>query len=364
MPEKEKPKERENRKETTLKQGIILSLITLIVILLIGFYLFKDIILQNAVWILALIAFGLILWKGEILVKLTEFERAVIYRMGKVSRVGGPGWTLVIPGLESYKVVDIRTHTLDIPPQVVVTKDDIRLDVDAVIYLAVNKDPESVIKSVIAVRDYEQAATNYVKGIIRDSIGEMRLDEVISKIDKLNSKLMQSLAAISKDWGIKVESVAITDVVIPEAILTAMHKEKASRQERRERIQRAEAVRYEIEAVRKAASKLDDKTLAYYYLEALKKLGEGKATKFIFPMELTRLAGMISGQLGGTVPTEKIESELIHKYKDVIKDFLQTKKENLEEKPAVTQAEPAEKPAEEKETPKAIKPKKKKKSAK
>lgn len=340
----EKGKPRENRKETAIKQGMIIALIAAIIVLLAAFYFFRDLIIQNILWLVILAAFILIVWKGDLLVRLEEHERAVIYRVGRVTRVGGPGWTLVIPGIEHYKVVDVRTKTVDIPPQQVITKDNIKLTVDAVIYLGVNKDPESVIKSVVAIKDYELASSNYIKGVIRDVIGEMTLSEVISNIDVLNSKLMSSLAAITKDWGIKVDSVAITDVVIPETILAAMHAEKAAHQERLAKKQKSEAIKYEISAIREAASKLDDKTLAYYYLEALKKLGEGQATKFIFPMELSRLAGLISGKLGGSVPREQVETELLDKYKDVIKGFLEARKETPAEKPAKAPKERTAKP--------------------
>ncbi|MBI5884868.1 hypothetical protein HZB89_02100 [archaeon] len=340
MPEKEKKDAVKNQaKEKALPQEYLSFFIILAVALVALSYFFMPsafaAVQKNILWILLFIAFMLLVWKGNVLIKLNEYERAVISRFGKVSRVGGPGWTLVIPGIEGYRVVDTRTQVIDVPPQEAMTKDSIKLRVDAVLYIAVNRDAESVIKSVVAVEDYKRASAEYIKGIIRDVIGELELTEVISSIDVLNTKLMKALEALSNNWGVKVESVAITDVIVPEKIITAMHEEKAARQERLARKERAEAAKYEIEAIRDAASKLDDKSLAFYYLEALKKLGEGQSTKFIFPMELSRLAEGIAGKVGG-VPKEAVEAQLLEKYKDVIKGFLDSKR------PAAGQENPAE----------------------
>ena len=144
---------------------------------------------QGALLATIAIAAGLayLLWRVRILFELKEYERAVVFRFGRFIGVKGPGWVIVIPFIEKAVVVDLRTKTLDVKPQKVITKDKIELTIDAVIYLRV-KDPA---KAVLNVRDYERAAVLYVESELREVVGNMNMEEVISNVDKINKQLKE-----------------------------------------------------------------------------------------------------------------------------------------------------------------------------
>ena len=251
-------------------------------------------------WLAALIVFFLFLVRYSdvpMLLKLKDYERAVIFRFGKFNRIGGPGWALLIPFIESYTHVDLRTKTLDIEKQDVITRDSIEIKIDTVIYLKVKKDDESVARSVLEVEDFQEASRTYVMSALRDIIGEMTLPEVIANIDKINKRLHDSLSEVAEKWGLNVIAVQIKDVDLPDVVLKAMHEQKAAVQERLARMERAEASKIEINAVKEATADLSDRALNYYYIKALEKISDGRSTKIIFPLQFTSLAQSISEKL-------------------------------------------------------------------
>ena len=139
--------------------------------------------LENILWVAAVGLFIILAWKSDVILMLEDYQRAVIMRFGRVRRVGGPGWCLLVPFIEKPTIVDLRTQTLDVPKQEVITKGKIELGIDTVIYLHVGKDKESVIKSVIEVENYKEASRLYVISALRDVLGSMTLDDVITNID-------------------------------------------------------------------------------------------------------------------------------------------------------------------------------------
>lgn len=292
-----------------IKQIVFLSILVLIVALL--WLAFSNqgtvipILLGAAT--VALIVF--LVMRYDFLLTLKEYERAVIFRFGRVVRVGGPGWALMIPVIESFRLVDLRTQTIDIPPQEVITKDKVVVKADAIIYLFVRPDKQSVINSVIEIQDYVKAATSFVQATVRDVAGNFSLTELISNIGELNKRVQRDLEAIAKEWGVTVESVQISEITIPKELEEALTKQKAAEQQKLARAELAQAQQIEIDAVRTAAEQLSDRSLAYYYIRALEKLGEGQSTKFIFPLELTQLAERISASVQ-SASTNKTPSEL------------------------------------------------------
>ncbi|MFH1586447.1 MAG: SPFH domain-containing protein [Candidatus Diapherotrites archaeon] len=304
-----------------MKQVVFLVVVAIIAAaLLIGLFA-MDFIIANAPIILGIIfiiVLLIILLNFGLIIFLKDYERAVIFRFGKVNRVGGPGWAIMIPVLESFTKVDTRVHTIDVTKQDVITKDGIEVRADAVIYIRVKRDKQSVINSVIEVENYEKASLLYVVALIRDIAGSLELNELISNIDALNKRLTDGLDKISVNWGVDCETVEIKDIQIPRLVLDAMHEEKAAVQQKLARMESAKAHQAEIDAVKEAAENLSDRALAYYYVKALEKLGEGQSTKFIFPMELTKLASAVSG--GGS-KSEDLE-ELFRKYAPAIKKIV------------------------------------------
>lgn len=302
----------------------------LVVILALIFLFVQNQGFENLVWIMALLVFFYLVTRYDLIIELKDFERAVVFRFGKMNRVVGPGWTLIIPFVEKFIHVDLRTQTIDVTPQTVITKNGVELKVDMVIYMNVKKDKESVVKSVVEVEDYKEASRLYVIALIRDVVGSLTMHEVISSIEELNVKLTANLDKISDAWGISITAVKIKDVDIPPSVLSAMHDEKAAEQRKLARFEEALAHEKEIEVVKRAAENLSDKAIAYYYVKALEKLGEGSATKFIFPMELSKLANALSGDSKAN-DSKQLEN-LFRQYAPAIKQFVEKNRKKKKKK--------------------------------
>lgn len=317
--------------DTTKKQ---IFFVFILLFILLGIYFLVDLIfsVSNLVkliflLVVVLVVIIIIIFKTGFVLFLQQYERAVISRFGRLHRVSGPGWAFMIPGLETFKFVDLRTQTLDVPKQDVITKDNVSIKIDLVIYLYVKKDPQSIINSVMEIDDYKQASQQFIKASVREVIGGMVLSEVIGNINELNKRLVEELAHISGDWGIAVESVELKEIIIPDKVIEAMHKQKAASQERLAIVQLAEAEREKIDAINKAASNLTDKSVTYYYIKALEEMSKGASSKIIFPMEFTRLAEILAGKVMPK-PGEKSKLEsFIDKYGDMLENKLQ----NMEE---------------------------------
>ncbi|MCD6414257.1 MAG: hypothetical protein J7L23_01360 [Candidatus Diapherotrites archaeon] len=246
------------------------------------------------------------------IIELPEYRRAVILRYGKFHRVAGPGWVFLIPFIDDPRVVDLRVFTANIEPQKVITKDNIVLTVDAISFLKIT-DPKA---AVINVEDPALSVKAYVEAHLRDIVGKMELESVISQVDMINRLLQKGLEQISKDWGISVVKVEIQSIELPSEVMDAMHRRKAAEQQKyaAEELAKAQAIR--IDAVRDAAGKLTDPALQYLYLQALEKISEGRSSKIIFPIELTHLAERLSGRMGSTSKTT--EDELREKYNELL----------------------------------------------
>jgi len=262
--------------------------------------------------ILLLIILGILIFiyiKSPLMVlQLQEYERAVVFRMGKFSRVVGPGWMFLLPILETAEKVDLRIQTIDVKPQETVSKDNVKLKVDAIIYLKV-VDPKAAI---LNVEGYQKSAVSYIQAHLRDVIGKMEMSEVIANVDEINKKLETELKEVASEWGVKVQQVEIQSVILPDEILAAMHRRKAAEQDKLAMKEKAAAQELNIEAIQRAASKLTDPTLQYFYLQSLQKIAEGKSTKIIFPMELSKLAEVFANKSG--ISYEKAQTEVRGRY--------------------------------------------------
>lgn len=308
--------------EEKTRQAVFIIAVVVVIGIIIALISNMGLFMANAFWIALLAIFALLIWKFDFILMLQDYQRAVIMRFGKVNRVGGPGWCIVLPGIETPTTVDLRTQTVDVPKQDVITKENIELKVDAVIYLRVKDDRQSVINSIIKVEDYEEAVKTYLISSIRAIIGGMTLPEVIQNTEDLETRLQHEVEKITKNWGIEVISVDFKDVDIPKTVLDAMHEEKAAVQRKLARMEGAQAHMAEIDAVRKAAENLNDRALAYYYIKALEKLGEGRSTKFIFPMELSRLAEAVGGRVTGAGKPNQDVEQLFKQYAPAIAGYL------------------------------------------
>lgn len=180
--------------------------------------------------IIAVLVAFLILYQAIKIVR--EYERVVIFRLGRFSGVKGPGIFFIIPIIDRVILLDLRVFTIDVAKQVVITKDNVSVEVDAVIYYRVTE-PE---RAVIQVENYKLATSLLAQTTLRDVLGQIELDDLLSKRDELNKKLQEILDRHTDPWGIKVAAVTLRDVSLPESMRRAIAKQAESEREKRSRI--------------------------------------------------------------------------------------------------------------------------------
>jgi len=216
--------------------------------------------------IIAVFAF-VILSKAIQIVK--EYERVVIFRLGRLSGVKGPGLFFIIPVIDTVVKVDLRVVTIDVPKQVVITKDNVTVAVDAVIYYKVIEPS----KAVNEVENYRYATSTLSQTTLRDVIGQIELDDVLSKREEINLQIQELLDASTDPWGIKVTNVTIRDVSIDETMLRAIAKQAEAEREKRARIILADGEFIAAEKMKDAA-KLYEQVPVTIKLRELQTLAE------------------------------------------------------------------------------------------
>jgi len=200
---------------------------------------------------------------------LAEYQRIVIFRLGRLLGIKGPGLVLVIPFIDQIMKLDLRTRVIDVPKQRIITEDNVTVDVDAVVYYRI-VDPE---KAVVEVQRYDVATSLLAQTTLRDVLGQQDLDELLSKREELNKMLQTSIDAATDPWGIKVSAVTIRDVSLPDEMLRAIAKQAEAEREKRSRIIIAEG---EFQASKKMseAAELYEKTPMALRLRELQTLTE------------------------------------------------------------------------------------------
>jgi regulator of protease activity HflC (stomatin/prohibitin superfamily) len=297
-------------KKTITTQQIVVSILIAFVIFLFFRYSYKLGLETSSIIALLFLVLGLFLFSTVVF--LETFEKAVVQRYGRFNRVAGPGWTLIIPGIETYNIVDIRVKTLDLLGYEAITKDKIRLYLDIVVYAKI-VDP---YKAVLEVKEVNTAIITFLKSITRETVGNLAAEEVISNIAKVNELLAGERERLREEWGVDLISVEIQEITLPGVVQESMHQLRSAEYQKQVVEQRAFAREAMINAIQRAASKLDNPALAYMYLEALKKVADGKATKLIFPMELTRLAEGVSQHF--SVDKDKFLKDIMKAYQETV----------------------------------------------
>ena len=163
---------------------------------------------------------------------IREYERAVIFRLGRLLGVKGPGMFFIIPFIDSMIKVDLRTRVIDVSKQRLITKDNVTVDVDAVVYYRVS-DPQ---KAIVQVEDYQDATKLLAQTTLRDVLGQVDLDYLLSQRDDLNKRLQKILDTATDPWGIKITAVTIKDASLPEDMTRAIAKQAEAERERRSRV--------------------------------------------------------------------------------------------------------------------------------
>jgi regulator of protease activity HflC (stomatin/prohibitin superfamily) len=216
---------------------------------------------------------------------LNEYERGVVFRLGEYVGVRGPGLILLIPGLEKMVKVDLRVVTMDVPPQDIITKDNVTLKVNGVVYFRVNNPS----KSIIHVENFYHATAQIAQTTLRSVIGQYEMDEVLSQREEINSKLQVILDEQTEPWGVKVSNVELKAIDLPESMQRAMAKQAEAEREKRAKIISADgefqAAQKLAEAAEVLATQKDAMTLRY--LDTMRDISTGtnKSTTF-FPLPI------------------------------------------------------------------------------
>jgi regulator of protease activity HflC (stomatin/prohibitin superfamily) len=252
-----------------------------------------------------------------------EYQRLVLFRLGRCLGTRGPGLVLVIPLVDRVTWVDLREAYLEIPHQTAITKDNASISIDFVIFHKV----VDAVTTVLQVEDFAGAAQNVATTTLRSVVGDMSLDDVLAKRDAINELLRVKLDEITERWGVKVTNVEIREVIPPPVVQEAMTRQMSAERTRRAVVTEAEGQRQAtitvaegdkqaqiltaegdrqaqiltaegraqaLETVFAAASKIDAKTMGLQYLDALTNLGASESTKFVIPMEFANILASVA----------------------------------------------------------------------
>jgi regulator of protease activity HflC (stomatin/prohibitin superfamily) len=257
---------------------------------------------------------------------LRQYERGLVETLGQYTRTAGPGLVIIFPPFQNLRKVDMREQVIDVPPQDVITKDNVLVTVDAVIYFQIT-DP---VKVVYNVANFALAALKLAQTNLRNVIGDMELDSTLTSREKINTQLRMVLDEATDKWGVKVTRVELQKIDPPRDITDAMSKQMKAEREKRANILEAEGLRQaailkaegskqsaileaegKSEAIRKVAEaeqyqihivygaihegKPTNDLIAIKYLEALEKVANGQATKVFMPLESSGVLGSIAG---------------------------------------------------------------------
>ena len=261
---------------------------------------------------------------------VNQYERLVVFTLGRTSpqEVKGPGWVFVVPIVQRGVRVDLREQFIEVPSQTSITRDNAPISIDFLIYWRI-ADP---YKSVVEVQNFNGALQNIATTTLRAVVGDILLDDVLSKREQINEVLRVKLDEVTERWGGKVTTVEIREITPPRDVQDAMNRQLSAERTRRavitesegarqsainvaEGTKQAEILRAEgdrqaailraegfslaLERIYQAASQVDQKTMALQYLEAFKALGASPSTKYILPLEVTQLADSFRGFLEG-----------------------------------------------------------------
>lgn len=221
---------------------------------------------------------------------LREYERGVVFQLGRFWKVKGPGLIMVIPGLQQMVRVDLRTLVLDVPTQDVISRDNVSVKVNAVVYYRV-LDAE---KAIIQVEDYHSATSQLAQTTLRAVLGKHDLDDMLAEREKLNNDIQQVLDAQTDAWGIKVANVEIKHVDLDESMIRAIARQAEAERERRAKVIHAEGELQASEKLMQAAEMLGRQqgAMQLRYMQTLSNIAGDKNSTIVFPLPMELLQGL------------------------------------------------------------------------
>ena len=232
---------------------------------------------------------------------LNEYERGVVFRLGRMVGVRGPGLILLIPFIEKMQKVSLRTIVMDVPPQDVITQDNVSIKVNAVIYFRVVQ-PD---KAIIEVENFLMATSQISQTTLRSVLGQSELDDILSQRDKINHRLQQIIDSQTEPWGIKVSNVEVKQIDLPQEMQRAMARQAEAERERRSKVIAAEGEFQASQRLSDAAKVLseNESALTLRYLQTLREIAGENNTTTIFPVPIDLLKPFINGGLKTTKST-------------------------------------------------------------
>jgi regulator of protease activity HflC (stomatin/prohibitin superfamily) len=282
-----------------------------------------------ALVIIAIVVVAVLVLAATSIKVVKEYQRFILFRLGRAVGARGPGFKLVNPVTDRVNWVDLREQFLEIPHQTAITRDNAAISIDFIIFYKV-VDP---LTSVLAVQNFEGAATNIASTTLRSVVGDMLLDDVLSKREDMNAALRVKLDDVTERWGVKITNVEVREIKPPPAVLEAMTRQMGAERSRRAVVLeadgqkqasitvaegqkqsailqaegdrqaaelRAQGFAAALRRILEVAGDVDQTTMTLQYLETLKQIGSSPSTKFVVPVELTDLlAGVLGGAKGG-----------------------------------------------------------------
>jgi regulator of protease activity HflC (stomatin/prohibitin superfamily) len=249
--------------------------------------------------LLPLVAVLLVLFAMSIRI-LREYERAVVFQLGRFWRIKGPGLVILIPGIQKMVRVDLRIVTMDVPPQDVISRDNVSVKVSAVLYFRVI-DPE---RAIIQVANYFEATSQLAQTTLRSVLGKHELDEMLAERERLNVDVQRILDAQTDGWGIKVTNVEIKDIDLNEVMVRAIARQAEAERERRAKVIHAEGEKQAAAALLDAARMLalQPEAMQLRYLQTMTQVAGDRASTIVFPLPMDLLGSLL--EKGRAAPRE------------------------------------------------------------
>jgi regulator of protease activity HflC (stomatin/prohibitin superfamily) len=231
-----------------------------------------------------IIVVAVVLLLSQTIKILKEYERGVVFMLGRFWKVKGPGLIILIPGIQKMVRVDLRVLVLDVPTQDVISRDNVSVKVNAVIYFRV-VDPE---KAIIRVENFFEATSQLSQTTLRSVLGRHELDDMLSERDKLNNDIQELLDQRTDNWGIKVANVEIKHVDLDESMIRAIAQQAEAERARRAKVINAEGEKQAAQTLAEAANMLatEELSLQLRYLQTLKEISSEKTNTIVFPLPL------------------------------------------------------------------------------
>ncbi|HCD36950.1 slipin family protein [Chlorobium phaeovibrioides] len=226
----------------------------------------------------------LVLFLGSSVKIMREYERAVVFRLGRLLGAKGPGIIILIPGIDKMIRVDLRTVTLDVPPQDIITRDNVSVKVSAVVYFRVVEP----VNAIIDVEDFHFATSQLAQTTLRSVCGQGELDNLLAERDEINERIQSILAKDTEPWGVKVSKVEVKEIDLPEEMRRAMAKQAEAERERRSKIINAEGEFQAAQRLADAANVISSapSALQLRYLQTLKDIAQENNSTTVFPIPI------------------------------------------------------------------------------